>query len=76
MANIPSDNLARYLLRRSMEERESLEDFAPVRSVVSACGERSAGSKSRLGSDEVVAVGAGGGGSLNEAALGGTLDAR
>lgn len=57
-----------------MEEREFLEDFAPVRSV---CSKRSAGSKSRLGREEVVdAAGGGGGGCSGDVALGGTWDAR
>ena len=57
-----------------MEERESFEDFAPVRSAFSGCSERSAGSKSRLGRE--VAGGGGGGGCLDEVASGGTWCAR
>lgn len=75
MAKIPSETLAKYLFRRSMEERVSLEDFAPVRPVLSAFSGRSAGSKSRLGRDEV-AAGGGGGGCSGDVALGGTWDAR
>lgn len=77
MAKTPSETLPKYLRRRSMEESESLEDFAPVRSVFSVGSEREAGSKSRLGREEAVgAVGGGGRGCSGDAALGGTWDAR
>jgi hypothetical protein len=77
-----SETRPKCFRRRSMEERESLEDFAPVRSDVSACCERSAGSKSRLGRDEVVAdaaAGLGGGCCCclgDDGGFGGTWDAR